>query len=110
MKLADLSNGADWVVWVVFAIVALVSVVLISGHGSGLISGYNVASKEEKAKYNEKRLCRTMGVGMAIIALLILISGLFEHVLPANFIYVLMGVIVADVIIIIVLGNTICKK
>lgn len=51
MRLADLSNGADWVVWVVwvvFAIVALVSVVLISGHGSGLISGYNVASKKKK--------------------------------------------------------------
>jgi hypothetical protein len=27
---------------------------LISGHGSWLISGYNTASKEEKAKYNEK--------------------------------------------------------
>lgn len=51
-----------------------------------------------------------MGVGMAIIALLILIAGLFEHVLPANFIYVLIGVIIADVIIIIVLSNTICKK
>ena len=57
MKLADLSAGPDWVVYVGFIIFAVLSVVLISGHGSWLISGYNTASKEEKAKYNEKKLC-----------------------------------------------------
>ena len=30
-----------------------------------MISGYNTATKEEKAKYNEKRLCKTNGIGMA---------------------------------------------
>ena len=54
MKLADLSTGPDWVVYVGFIIFAVLSIVLISGHGSWLISGYNTASKEEKAKYNEK--------------------------------------------------------
>lgn len=110
MKLADISNGPDWVVWVAFIVLAILSAVLISGHGSGLIPGYNVAAKEEKAKYNEKRLCRTMGIGMAVIAFVILISGLFENMLPASFVYVLIGVIVTDVIIIIILSNTICKK
>lgn len=110
MKLADLSNGPDWIVWAAFIVVAILSAVFISGHGSGLISGYNVASKEEKAKYNEKRLCRTMGIGMAVIACLILISELFENVLPANFAYVLIGVIIADVIGIVIFSNTICKK
>lgn len=110
MRLADLSNGPDWIVWAGFIVLAILSAVLISGHGSGLISGYNVATKEEKAKYNEKCLCRTVGIGMAIIAFLILISGLFENVLPASFVYVLIGVIVADVIIIIILSHTICKK
>ncbi len=57
MKLADLSNGPDWIVWAVFIVITILSVVLISGHGSGLVSGYNMATKEEKAKYNEKRLC-----------------------------------------------------
>ena len=110
MKLADLSHGPDWVVWVVFIIFAILSAALISGHGSGLISGYNTAPKEEKAKYNEKCLCRTMGIGMALIAFFILISGIFEETLPASFVYVLIGVIVADVIIIIILGNTMCRK
>lgn len=110
MKLADLSHGPDWVVWLVFIIFAILSAVLISGHGSGLISGYNTASKEEKEKYNEKRLCRTMGIGMAVIAFFILISAIFEEILPASFVYVLIGVILADVIIIIILGNTVCRK
>ena len=110
MKLADISNGPDWIVWGAFIVFAIVSAVLISGHGSGLISGYNVASKEEKAKYNEKRLCRTVGIGMAVIAFFILISGIFENILPAGFVYVLIGVIIVDVIIIIILSNTICKK
>ena len=71
---------------------------------------YNTASKEEKAKYNEKKLCRTMGIGMSIIAILLLIMELLESILPAFFIYVSLGIILVDVVVIIVLGNTICKK
>ncbi len=108
MKLADLSTGPDWVVYVGFIIFAVLSIVLISGHGSWLISGYNTASKEEKAKYNEK-LCRTMGIGMSVIAILLLIMGVFENILPAFFVYIALGIILADVVIIIVLGNTICR-
>ena len=54
MKLADLSTGPDWIVWIVFIIIAVLSIVLLSGHGSWFVSGYNTASKEEKEKYNEK--------------------------------------------------------
>ena len=106
MKLADLSTGPDWVVYVGFIIFAVLSIVLISGHGSWLISGYNTASKEEKAKYNEKKLCRTMGIGMSVIAILLLIMGVFENILPAFFVYIALGIILVDVVIIIVLGNT----
>ena len=51
MKLADLATGSDWIVWIVFVIFAVLSIVLLSGHGSWFISGYNTASKEEKKKY-----------------------------------------------------------
>ena len=81
MKLADLATGSDWIVWIVFVIFAVLSIVLLSGHGSWFISGYNTASKEEKKKYDEKKLCRTMGVGMSIIAILALIMGLLENIL-----------------------------
>ena len=79
MKLADLATGSDWIVWIVFAIFAVLSITLLSGHGSWFISGYNTATKEEKEKYDEKKLCRTMGIGMSIIAILALIMGLLEN-------------------------------
>ena len=110
MKLADLASGPDWGVWIVFVIFAVLSIVLLSGHGSWFISGYNTASKEEKEKYDEKKLCRTMGIGMSIISILILIMGLFESVLPAFFVYIAVGIIVVDVVVIIILGNTLCRQ
>ena len=110
MKLADLATGPDWTMWIIFGIFTVLSIVLLSGHGSWFISGYNTASKEEKEKYDEKKLCRTMGVGMSIIAILILIMGLFENFLPAFFVYSASGIIVVDVVVIIILENTLCKK
>ena len=56
MKLADLATGSDWIVWIVFVIFAVLSITLLSGHGSWFISGYNTATKEEKEKYDEKKL------------------------------------------------------
>ena len=110
MKLADLATGPDWTMWIIFGIFTVLSIVLLSGHGSWFISGYNTASKEEKEKYDEKKLCRTMGIGMSIISILILIMGLFESVLPAFFVYIAVGIIVVDVVVIIILGNTLCRK
>ncbi len=88
MKLKDISAGPDWVVWIAFIVFAVFSIVLLLGRGSWLISGYNTASKEEKAKYKEKKLCRVMGNGMAVIAVLILIMGVFESILPVFFVYI----------------------
>ena len=110
MKLADLASGPDWVIWIVFVIFAVLSIVLLSGHGSWVISGYNTASKEEKEKYDEKKLCRTMGIGMSIIAILALIMGVLENILPAFFVYIALGIILIDVAVIIILGNTLCRK
>ena len=56
------------------------------------------------------RKCRTMGVGMSVIAVLILIMGLFENVLPAFFAYIALGIILVNVVVIIILGNTLCRK
>ena len=54
MKLADLATGPDWIIWTVFVVFAVLSIILLSGHGSWFISGYNMAFKEEKEKYDEK--------------------------------------------------------
>ncbi len=110
MKLVDISHGPDWISWVGFAFFLVVSIVLISGHGAGFIAGYNTASKEEQAKYNTKKLCRVTGIGMAVIALLILVMSIWEAVLPAYTAYIALGIISVDCVAIIVLGNTYCKN
>ena len=110
MKLADLATGPDWTVWIIFGIFTVLSIVLLSGHGSWFISGYNTASKEEKEKYDEKKLCRTMGFGMSVIAILTLTMGLLENILPAFFLYIALGIILVDAVVIIILGNTVCRK
>ena len=51
-----------------------------------------------------------IAVGMSVIAILLLIMGVFENILPAFFVYIALGIILADVVIIIVLGNTICRR
>ena len=110
MTLQDISHGPGWTIWVAFAVFAIIGVILLTGHGADLIAGYNTSSKEEKSKYDEKKLCRIAGAGMVIVALLILIMGLFESVLPASFARIALGLILADVIVTVILMNTKCKK
>ena len=110
MTLADTAHGSDWILWVVFAVFVILTIALLSGHGSKFISCYNTASKEEKARYDEKKLCRVSGIGMGVSAILLLRTGLFESFLPSSFVYVLLVLIVIDVVIIIILSNTICKR
>lgn len=110
MKLIDKMNGPEWIMWIVAAIFALLTIVFLTGHGSGLVAGYNTASKEEKEKYDEKKLCKVMGWGMAVITVLIIVMGLFETILPASFVDVFLGIVIVDIIVIMVLSNTVCRK
>ena len=110
MTLADISNGPGWIPWAVSGLFAVLSILLLSGRGSGLIAGYNTASKKEKEKYNKKKLCHTAGSGLAVISVLIFVTTLFEKVLPDDFVYILLGVIIIDCLSMIIAGNTICRK
>ena len=47
--------------------VIFVGIVLCCGKGADLIAGYNTASPEERAKYDEKALCRATGVLVLVI-------------------------------------------
>ena len=65
------------VMYVVAALFLLLSFVLLRGKADFLISGYNTASKEEKAKYNMPRLrllifleLLVVSVGLALITAL----------------------------------------
>ena len=70
-------------VWIIFILLFVLSAVLLTGHGSFLIAGYNTSSQEEKEKYNAQKLCRTAGLSMLLI--LFVTAGLF--VIPLDSIY-----------------------
>ena len=110
MTLKDISNGPEWVTWVVLAIFVVISIVLLSGHGSNLIAGYNTATKEEKSKYDDKKLCKITGAGMSVITILIFVRVQWEEVLPASFAYIFLAVTLIDCAVMIILLNTICKN
>ena len=107
--LKDISNGPDWVLYAVVAVLGLMSVLLLLGKGGWLIAGYNTASKKEKAKYDETKLCKVVGGGLSVITLVILFMALFESVLPAPVSGVFIFIIVMDILLICFLANTICR-
>lgn len=65
----------------VFLLLLVLSILLISGRGAFLISGYNMLPKAEKEKYNEKALCRFAGRLLLVIDFLLvftIIAGIYE--------------------------------
>ena len=65
-----------WIVHIVVALMfLLLGTVFMRGKGAFLIAGYNTSSKEEKAKYDEKALCRFMGKIMFSFAACFLIMA-----------------------------------
>lgn len=110
MTLKEISSGPDWIVWIIGILFLIISLILISGHGANLIAGYNTAGRDEKNRYDTKKLCRVVGIGMALITLMIFILAIWETVLPAFFSTVFFVITVIDCIAIIILSNTICEK
>ena len=100
-------NGPDWIAYVILAFLAIMSVQFLRGKWSFLIAGYNTATEAEKAQYDEKKLCRVMGVCMGIITVLIAIMLAFDGQIPPG---IMIFLILADVGVALVLSNTICKK
>lgn len=95
--------------WILTGLFAVLSIVLLSGRGSFLIAGYNTADKEEKAKYDEKKLCRVMGAGMAVITAILLLCTLYEFDLPRGLRWILPAGIFGVVIFLVIATNTICR-
>ena len=77
------------VLWIVYGVLFLLFVTLglvfLCGKGSFLIAGYNTANPAERAKFNEKALCRSISVMMFAIAFSLIISALgisFHNLIP----------------------------
>lgn len=58
------------------------SIPLLRGKGGSLIAGYNAASPEEKAKWNEPALCR--GVGVLLLAILFCMEAVLAGAVLGN--------------------------
>ncbi len=78
----DREQAAGLIITAVILLPLLIAgIALCLGHGADLIAGYNTASPEEKAKWDEKALCR--GVGALVLLILACIAvtaagGVFE--------------------------------
>lgn len=103
-------NGPIWLGWIVVILLAALSVVLLLGRGSFLIAGYNTASKEEKEKYNSKRLCRIVGGGFSLITVIIATQMFFEGNLPRYLQWIMPWGFLCVLAFIIILSNTLCRK
>lgn len=94
-------------------------VALMFGKGSWFIAGYNTASEEEKATFDKKKLCRSMGTFCLVLSgmLVYLTYNCFrvekgqmqEHdLIQVGFIFC--AVVLAGVIIEMIYANKFCRK
>lgn len=44
-----------WIMWVIVALAIIATIILLTGKGSMLVSGFNTKSPEERAKYDKKK-------------------------------------------------------
>lgn len=94
-------------VWVIGIIFALVGIVLFLGRGKWLIAGYNVATEEEKKKYDEKKLCRTIGIMLLVIAIMTFILAIVNTL---NFAIVYGIVVCVDIVVGLIFASVFCKR
>ena len=86
-----------------------ISLMLLLGKGSFLIAGYNTAPEKEKRKYNEKKLCRTTGVYLALITVLVLGAEILGENMPDWYLVLTMGIVFIGLIPFLLYANLGCR-
>lgn len=74
-----------WTMWVIVVIAVIATIILLTGKGSMLVSGFNTKSPEERAKYDKKKVSKQAG-GLMIfvdVGLLALTSYIQFRAIPA---------------------------
>ena len=92
---------------IVAALLLVMGIIIIIGKGDNLIAGYNTASKEERAKYNIKRL-RGLTGGLLIVMAPMAALMLGEETMTA--VWSCVGLTIFMCIIVVMLANTWAKK
>ena len=103
-------NAPILLCWAVVIMLAVFSLLLLAGKGSCLIAGYNTSSKEKKQRYDKKRLCRVVGSGMGILAIMLGIATFYRFEMPTNLSWIIPWGILGTIVIVEILASTICKK
>lgn len=65
--------------WWLAALFALFGILILIGKGDWLISGYNTASAEERAKYNIHRLRLVMGITCLAMGVVMLLAPIVKY-------------------------------
>ena len=102
-------NAPIWVAWIVVGVLVAVSIFLLTGKGAFIIAGYNLMSKEQKKRYNAKKLSLVVGSGFTILTIITGIFTLYEFELPTAIDWIVPWGMLGTLAIIIILANTLCK-
>ena len=95
------------VIGIVALMLIVMGIVILAGKGDNLIAGYNTASKEEKEKYDIKKVRRLIG-GLLIVLAPIMLLLIGEPSLESVFAFSALTIILCAVVI--ALANTWAKK
>lgn len=100
-------KSIDWMTWIIFAVMLVTGIIMAIGKGEKLI-GQNVAKGKEK--YDPKKFSVVTGVCLIVMSLLVLFFGFAEGRLEPIYTFIALGACVVIFIIMVILGNTVCKK
>ena len=91
---------------VIMALFVVLAIIFASGKGANLIAGYNTASREDKAKTDEKKLLKAMSVFMFVLAGCFLVSALSQVFNVKALIWIGQALFVVSLIIGLIYLNT----
>lgn len=103
-------NVPTWVAWIIVAVLAIISIAIFTGKATFLIAGYNTANKEEKNKSNKNALSKVIGCGFGVITGITALNVLYNTELPSAISWLNPWGILGTIALMIIFGNTICKK
>lgn len=99
---------AEMIILVVALLFLIMSIFLFNGKGKWLIAGYNTLSKKEREHYDEKKVCRAMGMICVVCCVMLCLlaymgyrvdSGVMDEIYMLPFALIFAAVILATVIV-----------
>lgn len=96
MTMADLFSGPAWSLYLAAGFILLSGIFMLSGPGSRFLSRRHGS---EQIRYIRVKIFRIIGGGFSVMGLMYFLIFLFRRSLPAWFVYVMAGILMADMIV-----------